>query len=440
MRNSNPSDDELMTALAEGNGQALESLRERHIAWVRSLILEILDDPDAADDLSQELFLRIYEKRADYRPSGAFTNWVGRIARNLALNEAKRRGLVRFEALEEERDGSTIGVSFPGFRFPKTPLEAMEREELAHQVRDAVASLPAVQRIPLVMRHYGGMTYKDIAWALGCPEGTVKSRVFQALGALRSRLEPILEEVRPRMKCEEARQLLPDLFYEEISDKKKEELGEHLRLCSACRAERKALKRIFDSLAEGKAEPNQRLMVIEPDEEQNLLVRAIVWGVNGQKEPLTETPGAGIDRHIVIEALKDAKGRDLPFTIAPRDGSNLEFKARFHEPVQTGERFGILLTGRLRGVVRWPNGTAAAGIVSEPEGRKTFQWWDEPGYAALAIHAFRLPAGARVEEVDPQPDEIIPDADTRLLVWETRLGPKDHFECRVVYEMMLPAA
>lgn len=437
--NSDLNDDQLMAALAEGHLWALEALGDRHGDWVQSLIRDILGDPDAAEDLSQEVFLRVHEQRSNYEPSGAFTQWLARIARNLALNEAKRRGLVTVEPFEEEREAA-VGISFPAFLSGTTPLETLEKEELAQEVREAVESLPADQRIALVMRHYGDMTYKDIAWALGSPIGTVKSRVFQALAALRSRLAPIVEEVHPKMKCEEARQLLPDLFYEEVTEKKAQELKEHLRLCRACRAERKGLKTLLNALTQARPEPFRRLIAFEPDDGGNLLLRCVAYWPNRKEEPVSETEELYVDPRIVTERVKDGKGRDLPFTIGPRADGNLGMKVRFWERVEPGEHINIMVTARLRGAIKASSGEVAAGLVSTPAGETAVHFLDAPTSdpgdpAALAISVFRLPKGAEIHEVDPQPDEIVTEDETCLLVWERHLEPKEQFKCRVVYDV-----
>jgi RNA polymerase sigma-70 factor, ECF subfamily len=178
---STASDDDLMRAACAGEETAFSALVQRHRSWVRWLMLAFVNDADQAEDLTQEAFCRVYQHAAAYRPQGNFPAWLKRIAVNLARDSVRRQQRATFislHGLEESLEAAE----------PFDPAEALASDALRQELRDAIAALPDEQRLALAMHYFGDMSLQDIAWALKCPVGTVKSRLFYALRRVRATL------------------------------------------------------------------------------------------------------------------------------------------------------------------------------------------------------------------------------------------------------------
>jgi RNA polymerase sigma-70 factor (ECF subfamily) len=131
-------------------------------------------------DLTQEVFLRVYLAAARYRDTGAFSTWLYRIALNVARDDARRH----------RRDPLPLCDHEPPADSEPVELHS-ERRELEQAVAQALAELPELQREALVLRHYEGMSFEDMARVLGTPASTLKSRFTAALGRLRTRLQQL---------------------------------------------------------------------------------------------------------------------------------------------------------------------------------------------------------------------------------------------------------
>lgn len=174
-------DDNLMQAVAAGNEAAFAELMRRHRQWVYHQVRAIVQDSSQAEDLTQEAFTRVYRSAGDYTAQGSFTAWLRRIALNLARNHLKQRqrsACLSLSDLEMELLGTN----------GSEPMQALLARGLSEDVRTAIQALPDEQRFPLIMRYFGDMSLQEIAWAMRCPEGTVKSRLFHALRRVRETL------------------------------------------------------------------------------------------------------------------------------------------------------------------------------------------------------------------------------------------------------------
>jgi RNA polymerase sigma-70 factor (ECF subfamily) len=139
-----------------------------------------------AEELGQEVFLRVYRARGAYAPTARFTTWLFRIATHLALNWLRdgknERGL---ESLDRRDAGMPAREAADG---GPSVEQRMVRESRFEEVRRAVGALPANQRAAVLMHKYEEMEYSQIAKALGCSESAVKSLLFRAYETLRARL------------------------------------------------------------------------------------------------------------------------------------------------------------------------------------------------------------------------------------------------------------
>lgn len=188
------SDEDLMDRVARDDEKAFTELVRRFQGRVINLVSRVLNDRECADDLTQEVFVRVYVHRRNYRHGSKFSTWLFTIAANLAKNEIRRRVRKRnwfsLDALQEVlKDGAMQ------FADPTEGRESsLEREQLQAAVGRAIATVPEKYRLALVLRDIEGLPYEDIAQVLGIPGGTVRSRINRARGMLKRKLQPLLEK------------------------------------------------------------------------------------------------------------------------------------------------------------------------------------------------------------------------------------------------------
>jgi RNA polymerase sigma-70 factor (ECF subfamily) len=179
-------DAELMLRVKDGDGTSFGVLLEKHRASVIHFVYRLVQEQAIAEELSQEVFLRVYRSRSSYEPTAKFKTWLFRIATHLALNwlrdEKHERGQERLD------DTSTdLPVRQVSDRRPSVEQELVCAVKL-EEVRRAVAALPEKQRAAVLMHKYEEMEYTQIAKTLGCSESAVKSLLFRAYETLRARL------------------------------------------------------------------------------------------------------------------------------------------------------------------------------------------------------------------------------------------------------------
>ena len=189
MERVDPDDEELIRQIGQSQPEAVRVLYRRYSRMVYSVALRAVGDPSAAEEITQDVFLRIWEKAKTYRADKAkVVTWIARIARNRAIDVYRQRRSRDDRASagwEELKQAASAPAPHPG--------ERMEIAWLQGRVRDAVASLPPDQRTALGLAFFQGRTHKEIAEQLGEPLGTVKTRIRAALQKLRSILDEISE-------------------------------------------------------------------------------------------------------------------------------------------------------------------------------------------------------------------------------------------------------
>jgi RNA polymerase sigma-70 factor (ECF subfamily) len=179
-------DAELMVRVKEGDGASFAVLLEKHRSPVIHFLYRMLQNQAVAEELAQEVFLRVYRSRGTYEPTAKFTTWLFRIATHLALNSL-RDG--RNERYQESLDGDSGEHAARQFSDKQPSAEAaMVNEVRVEEIRHAVASLPEKQRAAVLMHKYQEMEYSQIAKILNCSESAVKSLLFRAYETLRARL------------------------------------------------------------------------------------------------------------------------------------------------------------------------------------------------------------------------------------------------------------
>jgi RNA polymerase sigma-70 factor, ECF subfamily len=186
------SDEDLMARVAADDEKAFTELVRRFQGRVTNLVSRVLNDRECADDLAQEVFLRVYVHRRNYRHGSKFSTWLFTIAANLAKNEIRRRVRRRnwfsLDALTEMLKDSAIQLADP----TEGSEAALEREQLQAAIARSIATIPEKYRLALVLRDIEGLPYEEIAQVLGVPGGTVRSRINRARSMLKRKLQPLL--------------------------------------------------------------------------------------------------------------------------------------------------------------------------------------------------------------------------------------------------------
>lgn len=184
-------DADLMARLAEGEIEALEELYDRYSTLVYSVALRVLHDHALAEDVVQEVFLRLWRRPHSFDPSrGRLLSWLMSITRNRAIDE-RRRLSRRFRREEPATDEPS---EIRGHDRRDDPQLATDLAEERTLVRAALARLPEAQRQVIELAYFGGLTQTEIAERTGAPLGTVKTRVRLAMAKLRTTLSPYRRE------------------------------------------------------------------------------------------------------------------------------------------------------------------------------------------------------------------------------------------------------
>ena len=178
-------DVELVQTAIAGREASFEELVRRYQRPIAAYVYRMVGDYDAALDLTQEVFIKVYNSLARYRSEFKFSTWIYKIAHNAAIDHI-RRFAVREQALAGGTDGERREAMIESRRL--TPEQESEREERRSEIESVVQLLPAAYRELIVLRHSHDLSYDEIAEVTGLPLGTVKNRLFRAREAMRDLL------------------------------------------------------------------------------------------------------------------------------------------------------------------------------------------------------------------------------------------------------------
>lgn len=180
-----------MERVREGDLAAFEALVEAHQGRVIGTIAKMLGDETDAEDIAQQVFIRVWNSASRYMPSAKFTTWLFTILRNLVFNEMRRRK--RHPVLSLERGDDERSFQQPDTQA-KPPSAVLLDAEMQQAIQAAIDSLPEVQRMAIVLRRYQDVPYEEIAKILKLSVPAVKSVLFRARQELREKLRRYLEE------------------------------------------------------------------------------------------------------------------------------------------------------------------------------------------------------------------------------------------------------
>jgi RNA polymerase sigma-70 factor (ECF subfamily) len=181
----------LIKRVQKGDKSAYDVLVKKYQHKIIKLISRYVHDPEAAQDVAQEAFLKAYRGLARFRGESAFYTWLYRIAINTAKNHlvAQGRRMPDFEVAVEDAEYYE-GAS--ALKENDTPERQLLRDEIESTVYRAIKELPDDLKTAITLRELEGMSYDEIAQAMDCPIGTVRSRIFRAREAIDRYLEPLM--------------------------------------------------------------------------------------------------------------------------------------------------------------------------------------------------------------------------------------------------------
>ena len=186
------SDLSLVQRVQRGDRGAFDVLVLKYQHKVVKLVLRYVRNPAEAEDVAQEAFIKAYRALPKFRGDSAFYTWLYRIAINTAKNAAASRGRSPIE-YELDRDGEESYDVQARMKDTATPEALAMTEEIRSTVNAAIEALPEDLRTAIVLRELEGLSYEEIAAAMDCPVGTVRSRIFRAREAIDARLKDVFD-------------------------------------------------------------------------------------------------------------------------------------------------------------------------------------------------------------------------------------------------------
>lgn len=186
-------DQALVERVQRGDRGAFDLLVRKYQHKILNLITRYVHDPSEAQDVAQEAFIKAYRALGNFRGDSAFYTWLYRIAINTAKNFLVAQGRRPPGSDIDAQDAEQFGVE-SRLKERDTPEHELLKDELERTVFDAISDLPEDLRTAITLREMEGMSYEDIATAMDCPIGTVRSRIFRAREAIDEKIRPLLDE------------------------------------------------------------------------------------------------------------------------------------------------------------------------------------------------------------------------------------------------------
>ena len=185
------SDSALVERVVAGDQRAYQFLVQRYQGRVYAVAYGIMRNPEDAREVAQEAFIKAYRNLPGFRRDSSFYTWIYRITVNLGIDLRRKAYRSRETVLDETRI-IPEDAHHTGPRPMPSPGKSLERKQLGGRIRTAIEMLPEDQRTTIVLREVQGLSYKEIADAMDCAEGTVMSRLFYG----RKKLQELLEDLR----------------------------------------------------------------------------------------------------------------------------------------------------------------------------------------------------------------------------------------------------
>lgn len=191
-RNTEDLDQELVQRVQQGDKSAFDLLVIKYQHKIVHLVNRYVKDPSEAQDVAQDTFIKAYRALGDFRGDSAFYTWLYRIAINTAKNYLLSRSRRHFDYEIDVQDAEQV-ENAPQLKNIETPENLLMNEQIVAVIKSAIERLPEEMRIAITLREFEGMSYEEIAEAMDCPIGTVRSRIFRAREAIDQKLNPLLD-------------------------------------------------------------------------------------------------------------------------------------------------------------------------------------------------------------------------------------------------------
>jgi RNA polymerase sigma-70 factor (ECF subfamily) len=182
----------LVRRVQQGDKKAFDVLVLKYQQRIVKLVSRYVRDQDEAFDVAQEAFIKAYRSLANFRGDSAFYTWLYRIAINTAKNYLVAQGR-RPPATDVDADEATYVEGGERLSVGDSPERLLHRDEVERVIYQTIDGLPEELRTAITLREMEGLSYEEIAITMGCPVGTVRSRIFRAREAIETQLKPLLE-------------------------------------------------------------------------------------------------------------------------------------------------------------------------------------------------------------------------------------------------------
>ncbi|MBS4051709.1 RNA polymerase sigma factor RpoE [Methylomonas rivi] len=184
-------DQDLVRRVQQGDKAAFDLLVIKYQHRIVHLVNRYVKDPSEAQDVAQDSFIKAYKALGDFRGDSAFYTWLYRIAINTAKNYLLSRSRRHSDYEVDMQDAEQI-ENAPQLKDIETPEHQLMNDQIIAVIKSAIEKLPEEMRIAITLREFEGMSYEEIAEAMDCPIGTVRSRIFRAREAIDEKLNPLL--------------------------------------------------------------------------------------------------------------------------------------------------------------------------------------------------------------------------------------------------------
>ena len=173
----------LVKQILSGDAKAFETLIEEHKQLVSHVVFRMISNPQDREDISQEVFIKVYQNLADFRFEAKLSTWIAQIAYNLSINYLRQKKMLSLEDFEltDDSQGHLVAENIQ-------PDQSVERKDISERLKNEIDDLPVQFRVIVTLFHLDQMSYNEIGRILNLPEGTVKSYLFRARKVLKDRL------------------------------------------------------------------------------------------------------------------------------------------------------------------------------------------------------------------------------------------------------------
>jgi RNA polymerase sigma-70 factor (ECF subfamily) len=190
---ANAQDLRWMAEIKNGDTGALQALIECHQHRIIGTVAKMLGDESDAEDIAQQVFIRVWKNAGRYEPTAKFTTWLYKITRNLVFNELRRRKRHPAQSLDRPFDADDERPLQAPDPHAKTPDRTLLDDEMQAAIQSAIDELPETQRLAVILRRYDDISYEEIGEILDLTVPAVKSVLFRARTELREKLRKYLE-------------------------------------------------------------------------------------------------------------------------------------------------------------------------------------------------------------------------------------------------------